>query len=98
MFATPPGEERLNDVVKDAAATDPAAIGDCFTWLLSSGLEPRLGDTGGDDTGTLEPGGIVAAGDDERRRRNLAEAIVQRTHDALASASKRSCQGVRVVS
>jgi pimeloyl-ACP methyl ester carboxylesterase len=44
MFATPPNKERLNELVQDAVATDPAAIGDCYTWMLSSGLEPRLGD------------------------------------------------------
>ena len=44
MFATPPSEELWNELVNDAIATDPAAIVDCFTWMLSSGLEPRLGD------------------------------------------------------
>jgi len=44
MFATPPSEELMNEVIEDAMATDPAAIGDCFAWMLSSGLEPRLGD------------------------------------------------------
>jgi len=44
MFATPPSEERMNEVIEDAVATDPAAIGDCYAWMLSSGLEPRLGD------------------------------------------------------
>jgi pimeloyl-ACP methyl ester carboxylesterase len=44
MFATPPSEELMNEMIEDAMATDPAAIGDCFTWMLSSGLEPRLGD------------------------------------------------------
>ncbi len=44
MFATPPSGELMNEVINDAMATDPAAIGDCFTWMLSSGLEPRLGD------------------------------------------------------
>jgi pimeloyl-ACP methyl ester carboxylesterase len=44
MFATPPSEEVLNEVVNDAIATDLAAVGDCYSWMLSSGLEPRLGD------------------------------------------------------
>ena len=44
MFATPPSEELMNEMIEDAMATDPAAIGACFTWMLSSGLEPRLGD------------------------------------------------------
>jgi pimeloyl-ACP methyl ester carboxylesterase len=44
MFATPPSEELMNELVNDAIATDPAAIVDCYTWMPSSGLEPRLGD------------------------------------------------------
>jgi pimeloyl-ACP methyl ester carboxylesterase len=44
MFATPPSGELMNEMIEDAMATDPAAIGDCFTWMLASGLEPRLGD------------------------------------------------------
>ena len=44
MFATPPSEEIMNEVVNDAMAADPAAIGDCYVWMLSSGLEPYLGD------------------------------------------------------
>jgi pimeloyl-ACP methyl ester carboxylesterase len=44
MFATPLSEERMNEVIEDAVATDPAAIGDCYAWMLSSGLEPHLGD------------------------------------------------------
>jgi pimeloyl-ACP methyl ester carboxylesterase len=44
MFATPPSEELMNEVVNDVMATDLAAIGDCYTWLLSSGLELHLRD------------------------------------------------------
>ena len=44
MFATPPSEEVLNEVINDAMATDLAAVGDCYSWMLSSGLEPHLGD------------------------------------------------------
>ena len=44
MFPTPPSEELMNELVNDAMATDPAAIGDCFAWMLSSGLEPHLVD------------------------------------------------------
>ena len=34
----------MNEMVNDAMVTDPAAIGDCFTWMLSSGLQSQLGD------------------------------------------------------
>lgn len=43
MFATPPSEELINEIIEDAMATDPAAISACFTWMLASGLAPRLG-------------------------------------------------------
>lgn len=43
-FAAPPSEERLNEVVEDAAATDQVALGHCYAWMLASGLGPRLGD------------------------------------------------------
>ncbi len=44
MFATPPSEELMNEMIEYAMVTDPEAIVACFTWMLSSGLEPRLGD------------------------------------------------------
>jgi pimeloyl-ACP methyl ester carboxylesterase len=44
FFATPPSEELMNEVIEDIMATDQAAVGDCYTWMLSSGLEPRLGE------------------------------------------------------
>ncbi len=46
MFATPPSEEVMNKIVDDVLATDLAAVGDCYTWMLSSGLEPHLSEIG----------------------------------------------------
>jgi non-heme chloroperoxidase len=44
MFATPPSEEVVNERVNDVLSTDLAAVGDCYAWMLSSGLEPHLGE------------------------------------------------------
>ncbi len=44
MFTTSPSEERMNEMIEDAMATDLAAISEVYAWMLSSNLEPRLGD------------------------------------------------------
>jgi pimeloyl-ACP methyl ester carboxylesterase len=44
MFAAPPSEKVMNELIDDAITTDPAAASDCYIWMLSSGLDPCLGD------------------------------------------------------
>ena len=44
MFATPPTEERLNELLDYSLAMDPKAVDGCWAWLMSPGLEPRLGE------------------------------------------------------
>lgn len=41
---TTPNEELVNEWVNYVMAADPAAIGECAAWYLSTDLEPQLGD------------------------------------------------------
>ena len=54
----------------------------------ASDHEARVGDRGRDDLWPGAAGGIEGAGDDEGRSSDLAEAVVERRHRALAGAAQ----------